>query len=77
MEQLKMNKLFDSICQQIVNHWQFILGGLMYFLGKDILSAAEQNYWSVQIGHFMQDVSVFVIGFKAVSGVYTPALDNK
>ncbi len=45
-------------------HWQYILGGILFYLGEDILCAAHANYWVVQSGVFLTHVSVGVIGWK-------------
>jgi hypothetical protein len=72
-----MNKLIDAISEALLTHWQVIVGGIVFYTGKDLLGAEHAGYWGHQIGTYLQDISLYVIGFKAVSSVYAPAVVAK
>jgi hypothetical protein len=60
-------KIFNTISNFINDHLQVVLGGVIFFVGKDLFSVAVHNFWLMQVGNFLQDLSLYVIGFKAVS----------
>ena len=65
-----MKQLLEKLSPYVLAHWQFALGGLLFYVGKDLLHSGH-------FASFLQDFSIGVIGFKAVSGVYTPAQLSK
>jgi hypothetical protein len=48
-------------------HWQVIIGALLYYTGRDILSASHNIYWVMQSGQWMMDIAAAVFSFKAIN----------